>query len=94
MDYTAMDQYWIWLSGVEDIGPKRFYQLLTLYEDPRAVWDALGASGAPKGSFSGGRRSGPFVRPAARRTSTGCSTGWSAAASAPSPGCRRTTPAC
>ena len=48
MDYTAMDQYWIWLSGVEDIGPKRFYQLLTLYEDPRAVWDALGASGAPK----------------------------------------------
>ena len=42
MDYTAMDQYWIWLSSVEGIGPKRFYQLLSLYEDARQVWDALG----------------------------------------------------
>ena len=42
MDYTAMDQYWVWLSSVEGIGPKRFYQLLSLYEDARSVWDALG----------------------------------------------------
>ena len=42
MDYTAMDQYWIWLSSVEGIGAKRFYQLLALYEDARSVWDALG----------------------------------------------------
>lgn len=42
MDYTAMDQYWVWLSSVEGVGPKRFYQLLSLYEDARSVWDALG----------------------------------------------------
>ena len=42
MDYTAMEQYWIWLSSVEGIGPKRFYMLLSLYEDARGVWDALG----------------------------------------------------
>ncbi len=42
MDYTAMDQYWIWLSSVEGVGPKRFYQLLSMYEDARQVWDALG----------------------------------------------------
>ena len=43
-----MDQYWIWLSGVEGIGPKRFYQLMSIYEDARAVWDALGASVVPR----------------------------------------------
>ncbi len=42
MEYTAMEQYWVWLSSVEGIGPKRFYQLLSLYEDARGVWDALG----------------------------------------------------
>ena len=42
MDYTAMEQYWVWLSSVEGIGAKRFYQLLALYEDARSVWDALG----------------------------------------------------
>lgn len=41
MEYTAMEQYWIWLSSVEGIGQKRFYQLLSLYEDARSVWDAL-----------------------------------------------------
>ena len=46
MNYTAMEQYWIWLSSVEGIGPKRFYQLLSVYEDPWQVWDALGAGGA------------------------------------------------
>ena len=49
MSYTDMEQYWIWLSSVEGIGPKRFYQLLSIYEDARSVWDALGASGAPDG---------------------------------------------
>ena len=47
MDYTDIDQYWIWLSSVEHIGPKRFYQLLSIYEDARSVWDALGAGGSP-----------------------------------------------
>ena len=42
MDYTAMEQYWVWLSSVEGVGAKRFYQLLSLYEDARGVWDALG----------------------------------------------------
>ncbi|MBR6890744.1 MAG: DNA-processing protein DprA [Clostridia bacterium] len=42
MDYTAMEQYWVWLSSVEGIGPKRFYRLISLYEDARNVWDALG----------------------------------------------------
>lgn len=39
MDISAMEQYWIWLSSVEGIGPKRFYQLLSVYGDARAVWD-------------------------------------------------------
>ena len=42
MEYTAMEQYWVWLTSVEGLGPKRFYQLLSLYEDARSVWDALG----------------------------------------------------
>ena len=49
MTYTDMEQYWIWLSSVEGIGPKRFYQLLSIYEDARAVWDALGAGEWPDG---------------------------------------------
>ncbi|MDO4867199.1 MAG: DNA-processing protein DprA [Clostridia bacterium] len=47
MDYTAMEQYWIWLSSVEGIGPKKFYRLLALYEDARSVWDALGGPLTP-----------------------------------------------
>ena len=47
MEYTAMEQYWIWLSGVEGIGPKRFYHLLSLYEDARSVWDAMDGVLAP-----------------------------------------------
>ena len=39
---TIMEEYWIWLSSVEGIGAKRFYQLLAMYEDARGVWDALG----------------------------------------------------
>ena len=30
-------QYWIWLSSVEGVGVKRFYQLLSLFEDARSV---------------------------------------------------------
>lgn len=39
MDIGAMEQYWVWLSSVDGIGPKRFYQLMSVYEDPRSVWD-------------------------------------------------------
>ena len=39
MQYSVMEQYWIWLSSVEGIGPRRFYQLLSEYEDARQVWD-------------------------------------------------------
>ena len=56
MDYTVMEQYWIWLSSVEGIGPKRFYQLLSNYEDARQVWDALGALGMPEGMAFLGRQ--------------------------------------
>jgi len=37
-----MEQYWIWLSSVEGIGSKRFYQLISIYEDARTVWDNVG----------------------------------------------------
>ena len=42
MDLSIMEQYWVWLSSVEGIGPKRFYQLISIYEDARAVWDNVG----------------------------------------------------
>lgn len=42
MEYSAMEQYWIWLASVEGLGPKRFYQLLSQYEDARTVWDNVG----------------------------------------------------
>ena len=47
MNYTPMEQYWIWLSSVEGIGVKRFYELLTLFGDARSLWDAL-ADGMPR----------------------------------------------
>lgn len=34
-----MEQYWIWLSSVDGIGPKRFYRLLSEFGDARTVWD-------------------------------------------------------
>ena len=40
-----MEQYWIWLSCVDGIGPKRFYRLLSVYEDARNVWDNVGDEG-------------------------------------------------
>lgn len=39
-----MEQYWIWLASVEGIGPRRFYQLLSLFNDPRNIWDNIGDS--------------------------------------------------
>ena len=39
MEYTVMEQYWIWLSSVEGIGPKRFYRIMSLFEDARDVWE-------------------------------------------------------
>ena len=42
MNLSTMEQYWVWLSSVEGIGPRRFYQLLSIYEDARAVWDNVG----------------------------------------------------
>lgn len=40
-----MEQYWIWLSSVDGIGPKRFYRLLSQYGDARGVWDNVGDEG-------------------------------------------------
>ncbi|MBQ8506340.1 MAG: DNA-processing protein DprA [Clostridia bacterium] len=45
MNLSTMEQYWIWLGSVEGIGPKRFYQLISYYEDARAVWDNVGDEG-------------------------------------------------
>ncbi len=41
MEYSAQEQYWIWLSSIEGIGPRRFYQLLSLFPTPRAVWENI-----------------------------------------------------
>lgn len=45
MNLSIMEQYWVWLSSVEGIGPKRFYQLISVYEDARTVWDNVGDEG-------------------------------------------------
>ena len=34
-----MEQYWIWLSSIEGLSLKRFYQLISVYGDARSVWD-------------------------------------------------------
>lgn len=44
MEYTVMEQYWIWLSAVDGIGPKRFYQLLSTFGDARDVWENINDS--------------------------------------------------
>ena len=36
-----MEQYWIWLSSVNGIGIKRFYQLLAYFGDARTIWDNI-----------------------------------------------------
>ena len=35
LDLNAMEQYWVWLSSVEGIGPKHFYALLTAFDIAR-----------------------------------------------------------
>ena len=45
MEYSSMEQYWVWLSSVPGMTPKRFYQLLSIYEDARNVWDNVGDEG-------------------------------------------------
>lgn len=40
-----MEQYWIWLSSVDGIGPRRFYQLLSVFRDARDVWERIGDPG-------------------------------------------------
>lgn len=42
MEYSVMEQYWIWLSSVEGIGPRRFYQLMSVFTDARDVWERMG----------------------------------------------------
>lgn len=40
MNLSPMEQYWIWLSSIEGISLKRFYQLISVYGDARSVWDS------------------------------------------------------
>lgn len=42
MDLNVMEQYWVWLSSIDGIGPKRFYHLISIFEDARTVWDMAG----------------------------------------------------
>lgn len=39
MNLNEMEQYWVWLSSIEGLGPKRFYHLISFFDDARAVWD-------------------------------------------------------
>ena len=39
MNLSPMEQYWIWLSSIEGLSLKRFYQLISVYGDARSVWD-------------------------------------------------------
>lgn len=66
MEYSAMEQYWIWLSSVEGITPRRFYQLLSIYEDARAVWDALADRALPVEMRFLGASTGRALRKARR----------------------------
>lgn len=39
MEYNLMEQYWLWLSAVPGMSPRRFYALLNACGDARAIWD-------------------------------------------------------
>lgn len=39
MDYELYEQYWIWLSSITGMTPRKFYQLIALAGDARAIWD-------------------------------------------------------
>lgn len=38
--YTRDEMFWIWLSSIEGIGPKRFYELVGLFGSPAEIWAA------------------------------------------------------
>ena len=40
MEYTASERYWIWLSSLNGMSPRRFYKLLAQAEDAANVFDA------------------------------------------------------
>lgn len=44
MDYSPMEQYYIWLASVEGMTPTRFYRLLTQFGDARQVWEDAAAA--------------------------------------------------
>ncbi|MGI6169860.1 MAG: DNA-processing protein DprA, partial [Christensenellales bacterium] len=37
---TEQEKYWVWLSSIDNIGPRRFYALLEWFEDVRNIWDS------------------------------------------------------
>jgi len=40
ISYTRDEMFWIWLSSIEGIGPKRFYELVGLFGSPAEIWSA------------------------------------------------------
>ena len=63
MTYSEMEQYWIWLSSVEGVGVKRFYQLLSLFEDARSVSGKMAlAAGLGLGGLSYWTLTRPFLQ--------------------------------
>jgi len=41
MDINEHTRYWIWLSSLEKIGPKTFYDIIAKFEDAKNVWEAV-----------------------------------------------------
>ena len=42
MPYSEQQKYWIWLSSVPGLSPKRFDELLSRFGPPQRVWEELG----------------------------------------------------
>ena len=57
-----MEQYWIWLSSVDGIGPKRFYRLLSQYGDARGTSATASAAGRPQVSQAARTKHPPPAR--------------------------------
>jgi DNA processing protein len=47
VEYTQMEQYWIWLSSVQGVGIKRFNRLLADFGDARTLWDNIRGTPVP-----------------------------------------------
>ncbi len=47
MEISAMEQYWVWLSSVDGVGPKRFAELLDAFGSAQDVWDAARSGDLP-----------------------------------------------